>query len=90
MTGGDTDSAVPALVDVVRKLPDGTYLPVMLPAVRHLARMGEAAAPAARLLQGLPSDDRRLYHFGCRRGFTEDEAVRVAVDELLAGVAGAQ
>ncbi|MFF7259154.1 HEAT repeat domain-containing protein [Streptomyces sp. NPDC008159] len=85
VTGGDTETAVPALLEVVRKLPDGTYLPVMLPAVRHLARMGEAAAPAARLLQDLPADDRRLYYFGGWRGFTEDEAIRTAVDQLLAG-----
>ncbi|MEU6802024.1 HEAT repeat domain-containing protein [Streptomyces neyagawaensis] len=87
---GDTETAVPALLEVVRKLSDGTYLPVMLPAVRHLARMGEAAVPAARLLRRLPADDRRVHYFGGWRGFTEDEAVRTAVDELLAGVAGAQ
>ncbi|MFJ7043047.1 HEAT repeat domain-containing protein [Streptomyces sp. NPDC101112] len=85
VTGGDTETAVPALLEVVRKLPDGTYLPVMLPAVRHLARMGEAAAPAARLLQDLPTDDRRLHYFGGWRGFTEDESIRTAVDQLLAG-----
>jgi HEAT repeat protein len=90
VTGGDTETAVPALLEVVRKLSDGTYLPVMLPAVRHLARMGEAATPAARLLQGVPADDRRLYYFGGWRGFTEDEAVRTAVDELLAAVSGAR
>ncbi|MFF7837429.1 hypothetical protein ACFZC6_01115 [Streptomyces ossamyceticus] len=89
VTGGDTETAVPALMETVRKLPTGPYLPVMLPAVRHLARMGEAAVPAARLLQDLPADDRRVHYFGCWRGFTEDEAVRTAVDELLAGVAGA-
>jgi HEAT repeat protein len=90
VTGGDTEAAVPALLEVVRELPTGTYLPVMLPAVRHLARMGRAARPAARLLQDLPADDRRLYYFGGWRGFTEDEAVRMAVDELLAGCSGAQ
>ncbi|SPF00267.1 HEAT repeat domain-containing protein [Streptomyces sp. MA5143a] len=89
VTGGDTATAVPALLEVVRKLTDGTYLPVMLPAVRHLARMGEAAAPAARLLRDLPTDDRRLYYFGGWRGFTEDEAVRTAVDELLVAASDA-
>ncbi|MDE1682605.1 HEAT repeat domain-containing protein [Streptomyces neyagawaensis] len=89
VTGGDTETAVPALMETVRKLPTGTYLPAMLPAVRHLARMGEAAVPAARLLQDLPADDRRVHYFGGWRGFTEDESIRMAVDELLAGCSGA-
>ncbi|GAB2917084.1 HEAT repeat domain-containing protein [Streptomyces heilongjiangensis] len=83
VTGGDTETVVPALAETVRKLPAGTYLPAMLPAVRHLARMGEAALPAALLLQCLPADDRRLFCFGGWRGFTEDESIRTAVDELL-------
>ncbi|MEU9124575.1 hypothetical protein AB0C96_32800 [Streptomyces sp. NPDC048506] len=80
---GDTDTTIPVLVDAVQELAHGTYAPVMLPAVRHLSRMGRAARPAARLLHKLPIRDRRLHHFGAWRTFTEDESVRAAVDELL-------
>ncbi|MFB7088938.1 hypothetical protein [Streptomyces sp. NPDC056296] len=81
---GDAESAVPILLDIVRDLADGTYLPVMLPAVRHLTRMGRAARPAVRLLGDLPASDRRIHYFGGWRAFAEDEALRTAVDELLA------
>ncbi|MEU7211854.1 HEAT repeat domain-containing protein [Streptomyces sp. NPDC044989] len=80
---GETESTVPALLEVVRDLAEGTYLPVMLPAVRHLARFGLAAQPATHLLRGLPTSDRRLHYFGGWRAFTEDESIRAAVDELL-------
>ncbi|MBQ1095376.1 HEAT repeat domain-containing protein [Streptomyces sp. b94] len=81
---GDTESAVPILVEIVQELTDGTYLPVMLPAVRYLTRMGHAAQPAVRLLRDLPASDRRIHYFGGWRAFTEDESLRTAVDELLA------
>ncbi|MFE9936575.1 hypothetical protein [Streptomyces hirsutus] len=80
---GDTGSTVPVLLEAVQDLAEDTYLPVMLPAVRHLARIGEAARPAAHLLRDLPNRDRRLHYFGGWRAFTEDESVRTAVDELL-------
>ncbi|MFG1807449.1 hypothetical protein [Streptomyces sp. NPDC049040] len=80
---GETESTVPALLEVVRDLAEGTYLPVMLPAVHHLARIGPAARPAAHLLRGLPTSDRRLRYSGGWRAFTEDEDIRTAVGELL-------
>ncbi|MFJ7768741.1 hypothetical protein ACIQ1J_10120 [Streptomyces sp. NPDC097107] len=81
---GDTESAVPILVEIVQELTDGTHLPVMLPAVRYLTRMGHAAQPAVRLLRDLPASDRRIHYFGGWRAFAEDESLHTAVDELLA------
>ncbi|MEU8622007.1 HEAT repeat domain-containing protein [Streptomyces sp. NPDC048623] len=80
---GDTENTVPVLTAVVRDLAEGTYLPVMLPAMRHLARIGQAARPAADLLRGVPARDRRLRSDGGWRGFTQDEDIRSAVQELL-------
>ncbi|WP_032767262.1 HEAT repeat domain-containing protein [Streptomyces sp. CNS654] len=80
---GETENTVPALLEAVHDLAEGTYLPVMLPAVRHLTRIGRVAQPAAHLLSDLPTCDRRLHYFGGWRAFTEDEAIRTAVDELL-------
>ncbi|MEU1928093.1 hypothetical protein ABZ516_11930 [Streptomyces sp. NPDC019826] len=81
---GDTESTVPALITAVRGLAEGTWLPVMLPAVRYLARIGRAARPAAELLRGVPTLDQRLRSSGGWRGFVQDESVRPAVHELLA------
>lgn len=47
---GDTENTVPVLTTAVRDLTKGsatTYRPVLLPAVRHLARIGPAALPTA-------------------------------------------
>ncbi|WP_369216052.1 hypothetical protein, partial [Streptomyces flavofungini] len=85
---GDVEGTVPVLLDVVRDLAAGRYRPVMLTAVRHLTRMGRAARPAADLLRELPACDRRLRCFSGWRAFTEDAAIRSAVDDLLAGHAG--
>ncbi|MFB7468240.1 hypothetical protein ACFCZ1_32985 [Streptomyces sp. NPDC056224] len=83
-TTGDTETAVPALMTAIQGLAKGNYLPVMLPAVRHLAQIGPAARPAAQLLHALPHHDPRLRSSGAWRGFTQDEDIRTAVDELLA------
>ncbi|MFC9285929.1 HEAT repeat domain-containing protein [Streptomyces sp. NPDC057052] len=80
---GDTENTVPVLTAVVRDLAEGIHLPVMLPAVRHLARIGHAARPAADLLRLVPACDRRLRSNGGWRGFTQDENIRSAVQELL-------
>ncbi|MEU0402745.1 hypothetical protein ABZ318_21375 [Streptomyces sp. NPDC006197] len=80
---GDTETTVPILTAVVRDLAEETYLPVMLPAVRHLARIGHAARPAAELLCGVPAGNRRLRSNGGWRGFNQDEEIRSAVRELL-------
>ncbi|WP_416967901.1 hypothetical protein [Streptomyces sp. 4F14] len=76
---GDTDNTVPVLAAVVRDLPDGTYFPVMLAAVRHLTRMGHTPD----FLDTVPTNDHRLHYFSGWRSFTEDEAIRDAVTELL-------
>ncbi|OEV17995.1 hypothetical protein AN220_28605, partial [Streptomyces nanshensis] len=55
---GDTEHTVPVLLEAVRGLAEGDYQPVMLSAVRHLARIGPAARPAADLLRHLPACDR--------------------------------
>ncbi|MQY16229.1 hypothetical protein SRB5_64270 [Streptomyces sp. RB5] len=84
---GDTESTVPALLEAVRDLAEGTFFPVMLPALRYLARIGPAARPAADLLRDVAAGDRRLHYSGGWRAFTEDESVRVAIDELFAATA---
>ncbi|MEU6178500.1 hypothetical protein [Streptomyces coeruleorubidus] len=81
---GETEIPVRALLAAVRGLAEGHCLPVMLPAVRYLARIGPAARPAARLLRGVPDLDRRLFYFSGWRGFETDESVRTAVAALLA------
>lgn len=81
---GDTEVPVQALVTAVHGLAEGRYLPVMLPAVRHLTRIGGAARPAARLLREVPHLDRRLHYFSGWRGFDTDESIRAAIGELLA------
>ncbi|MEV6394521.1 hypothetical protein AB0M39_07000 [Streptomyces sp. NPDC051907] len=81
---GDTQTTVPTLTTAVQGLAVGAYLPVMLPAVRHLTQIGEAAQPAADLLIGVAALDQRLRCNGGWRGFTQDESIRTAVDELLA------
>ncbi|WP_327289632.1 HEAT repeat domain-containing protein [Streptomyces sp. NBC_01198] len=80
---GDTDSTVPALISAVRGLAEGTYRPVMLPAVHYLVRIGRAARPAAQLLGSVSAGDHRLRSDGGWRGFTQDETIRTAVEALL-------
>ncbi|WP_031097181.1 HEAT repeat domain-containing protein [Streptomyces sp. NRRL S-15] len=81
---GDTETTVPAMTTAVRALAEGTCLPVALPALRCLALTGRAARPAAQLLRGLPSWDQRFCSNGGWRAFTQDEAVRAALEELFA------
>lgn len=81
---GDTTNTVPALTTVVRDLAQGVYRPVMLPAVRHLVRIGGTASqPTASILRGVPALDQRLRTNGGWRGFTQDEEIRAAVNKLL-------
>ncbi|MET9590583.1 HEAT repeat domain-containing protein [Streptomyces sp. NPDC006516] len=79
----DTETAVPVLTAAVLDLTKGTYLPVMLPALGHLAELGQAAQPVAHLLRDIPDRDRRLRTNGGWRGFVQDENIRAAVGELL-------
>ncbi|MFJ9724740.1 HEAT repeat domain-containing protein [Streptomyces sp. NPDC101209] len=81
---GDTETSVPAMTSVVRGLAKDAYLPVMLPAVQYLTQIGQAARPAAQLLRDVPARDQRLRSEGGWRGFTQDEAIRVALEELFA------
>lgn len=81
---GDTETTVPALMTALRGLAEGTCRPVMLPAVRYLARIGRSARPAAQLVRGVPTRDQRLRSSGGWRGFTQDESFSTAVRELLA------
>ncbi|MFR9796048.1 HEAT repeat domain-containing protein [Streptomyces sp. MS06] len=80
---GDAGAAVPVLTTAVRDLAQGSYLPVMLPALNHLARLGQAARPAALLLLNVATQDQRLRSNGGWRGFAQDEDIRTAVGELL-------
>ncbi|MER5892165.1 HEAT repeat domain-containing protein [Streptomyces sp. NPDC001876] len=80
---GDTETAVPVLTTAVLDLAEGTYLPVMLPALNHLAQLGQAAQPAAHLLRDVPARDQRLRTNGGWRGFVQDENVRTAVRALF-------
>lgn len=80
---GDVETVVPVLTAIVRDLAQGTCLPVMLPALDHLTRLGRAALPAAHLLRDVPARDQRLRSDGGWRGFVQDEKVRSAVRRLL-------
>ncbi|MFI5756483.1 hypothetical protein [Streptomyces sp. NPDC051569] len=80
---GDAETAVPVLTTAVLDLTKSTYLPVMLPALEHLARIGRAAQPAAHLLRDVPARDQRLRSNGGWRGFVQDENIRTAVRKLL-------
>ncbi|WP_037680378.1 hypothetical protein [Streptomyces albus] len=82
---GDTDTTVPVLTAVLRDLAEGSYHPVMLPAVRHLARTRRADRSAVRLLGDALSRDQRFRSSGGWRGFTQDETMRSAMEDLLAG-----
>jgi hypothetical protein len=83
---GDTGTAARVLTDAVRDLADGTFRPAMTAAPDHLARLGRAAVPAARLLREVPVQDRRLGSNGGWRGFLQDEDVRAAAERLLIAV----
>ncbi|PJN00272.1 hypothetical protein CG740_26585 [Streptomyces sp. CB01201] len=71
------------LTTAVRDLAEGSCLPVMLPALNHLARIGQAARPAALLLRNVAAYDQRLRPHSGWRGFAQDEDIRTAVGELL-------
>lgn len=81
---GLTEPSLSVLEEAVRPLAEGGYLPLMLRAVRSLTRIG-AATPATRaVLRAALARDGRLAYFGGWRAFTEDEAIREAITELLA------
>ncbi|MFE5587955.1 HEAT repeat domain-containing protein [Kitasatospora sp. NPDC056531] len=80
---GDTDPAVPVLLAVCRPLTRGAYLPVMLPAVHHLTRIGPAARPAATVLAEALTRDDRLSTSAGWRAFVDDETIRAAVTALV-------
>ncbi|MFJ6780324.1 HEAT repeat domain-containing protein [Streptomyces yangpuensis] len=80
---GDAETAVPVLTTAVQHLAKGSYLPVMLPALNHLARIGQAARPTARLLRDVATRDQRFRGNSGWRGFAQDEDIRTAVGELL-------
>jgi hypothetical protein len=80
---GDAETAVPVLTTTLLELAEGTFLPVMLSALDHLARLGQAAQPAAHLLRDVPARDQRLRSNGGWRGFVQDEDIRTAVGKLL-------
>ncbi|MEV6684520.1 HEAT repeat domain-containing protein [Streptomyces sp. NPDC051130] len=80
---GDCEGTVPVLGTAVLPLAEGSYLPVMLPAVRYLAQIGRASQPVARELARVPSLDQRLRCNGGWEGFAQDEDIRGAVSELL-------
>ncbi|MFJ3792651.1 HEAT repeat domain-containing protein [Kitasatospora sp. NPDC090091] len=83
-TTGDTETSVPALTTALQGLAKGTHLPVMLPTVRYLARTGHTDQPTIQLLRGVLFSDQRLCSNGGWQGFTQDEAIRAAIEELLA------
>jgi HEAT repeat protein len=79
---GVAEPSLSVLEEAVLPLGEGRYLPLMLRAVRSLTRIG-AATPATRAaLRAARAYDGRLAYFGGRRAFTEDEAIREAIDEV--------
>ncbi|MFI6530264.1 HEAT repeat domain-containing protein [Streptomyces uncialis] len=85
---GDTDTTVPVFIAALQGLAKGSYLPVMLPAMRYLAQTGHAGHPAVPLSLSALSRDERLRSSGGWRGFVQDESIRSAIKELLAGCGG--
>ncbi|MFF4909186.1 hypothetical protein ACFY2T_30495 [Streptomyces sp. NPDC001260] len=85
---GDTDAAAPIFADALQGLAKGSYRPVMLPATRYLAQTRRAGEPAVPLLLNALARDERLRSSGGWRGFVQDEAIRFAIEELLAEWAG--
>ncbi|MET9656795.1 hypothetical protein [Streptomyces sp. NPDC006510] len=85
---GDADTTAPVLTAVLQGLAKGSYLPAMLPTVRYLTKMGRAGQPAVSVLLNVLSRDQRLRSSGGWRGFVEDESIRSAIEELLAGCGG--
>ncbi|MFE9446185.1 hypothetical protein ACFYO2_46460 [Streptomyces sp. NPDC006602] len=85
---GDTDTAAPVFAAALQGLAKGSYLPVMLPATRYLAQTRRAGQPAVPLLLNALSRDERLRSSGGWRGLVQDESIRSAIEELLAGCGG--
>lgn len=83
---GDPTEAVPVLTTVLQPLTDGTYLPVMLPAMRYLAAIGRQARPAAAIAGAVLANPRRIAYFGSWRTFVEDAEIRAAASSLLARI----
>ncbi|MER7668102.1 HEAT repeat domain-containing protein [Kitasatospora sp. NPDC096128] len=82
---GDTATAVPALLALCHPLLQGRYHPAMPAAVRHLTRIGGPAVhPAATVLAQVPFRDERITASAGWRAFTEDDALRAAVADLIA------
>jgi len=61
-------------------------LPVSRQALRHLARIGPAAAKFTPLLRGALEQDERLLYSGGWRGITEDERAHTLATRALAAV----
>ncbi|MFI9810015.1 hypothetical protein ACIHEJ_37935 [Streptomyces sp. NPDC052301] len=80
---GDTGTTVPVMTAVLQGLAEGAYLPVMLPAVRYLARTGHAGHRAVPPLLNVLSRDQRLRSSGGWRGFVQDESIRTAIAGLV-------
>jgi HEAT repeat protein len=83
-TSGDEDTALTALLDVVnRQHASGTYRPIQVTALRHLATMGPAARPAIPIAQAILDNPRRISNNGGWRAFTEDDEIRATATELI-------
>ncbi|MFF2526366.1 hypothetical protein [Streptomyces liangshanensis] len=83
---GEVEPSASALEETIRPLPEGRCLPVMLRAVRGLTRIGSPLTPATRdVLRRACAYDGRLAYWGGWRGFVEDEVMRAAIGELVAG-----
>jgi hypothetical protein len=68
---------------VVEPLTEGSALPAMRTATRHLAGIGPPAAAAIPLLRAALALDRRLTAFGGRRAFDEDRRQRDLARDAL-------
>jgi HEAT repeat protein len=82
-TGGDEETALSVLLDTVRPLTTGKYLPVQWTALRYLAEIGPAAASAAPVAQAVIDHPRRIASHGGWRVFAEDDDIRAAATAVL-------
>ena len=80
---GDASTAVDVLTSVVQPLSTGSYLPVHLAALRHLAAIPETSGQATGIAEAVLANPRRLALSGGWRTFEEDDQIRAAAAAYL-------
>jgi hypothetical protein len=82
-TTRDASTAVGALTSVIQPLGTGSYLPVHLAAMRHLAAITETSGQATGIARAVLANPRRLASSGGWRIYDEDDQIRAAAAAYL-------